>query len=543
MKRIIKVNFFLLIICFIGYQFSKAETSPKTIGPRTTKIHESSYSNIFFVSSKNGFDQRGNGSKEQPWQTIQFALSQIRDASSTNRYAICVAEGTYTGNTIVMKPYIDLYGGFDVTDWQRDIYKYPSVLSGNGKRRVIIGADSSRLDGFIVSKGIVRGKGGGMYCDGVSPTITNNIFTRNKTLAPIPWKPKYRHEIANDGGAIYCQNDGSPVIENNLFIDNATEVGRGAGIAFYSRCTGRIANNVFLYNKAGLSDPLRSSDGGAISIFNWSSPVIENNVILANKALAKNDGGGIFAALWCSPEIKGNIIVGNFCGDDGGGLFIGGQEHRYNGHWDPIPNEKDFYVRITNNVIIGNNGAVEFTMESRGLFANNIIAHNGGTGIYPAGVYFKRSEANIVNNTIFDPFLLDFSVFDGKEKTEGLKPSTIKNNRIWGCFELEADAVVIDNFIKDVPEGQPDKSPEILNDWIGIKADAVFYNKRFNKQIFTTKLFVSEGEYRPDELVNRVIKAGNKWGVVKSNDRQTIEVWGELTGKISFLILPTYCLK
>ena len=117
-----------------------------------------------------------------------------------------------------MKEHVDLFGGFSENDWQRDIAKYNSILSGDGKRRIIIAADNSRLDGFMLFNGVVRGKGAAVYCEASSPQVTNNTFYRNKTLKPVPWNPKFIHETAHDGGAVYCENGASPLIKNNLFI-------------------------------------------------------------------------------------------------------------------------------------------------------------------------------------------------------------------------------------------------------------------------------------------------------------------------------------
>ena len=99
---------------------------------------------------------------------------------------------------------------------------------------------------------------------------------------------------------------------------------------------------------------MRSSDGGGISIFNWSSPEISGNVVLGNRARGNNDGGGIFVAYWSSAKVRDNVIVANVGGDDGGGLFVGGQEHRYDRPFDPMPAPEDFFVEVTGNRFFGN---------------------------------------------------------------------------------------------------------------------------------------------------------------------------------------------
>jgi hypothetical protein len=525
-------------------QTTETYISHNDIGPKTDIFQPIKYNQILYVSP-NGSDQEGIGSMEKPCQSISYTLSQINDAGESNKVAVCIAEGTYEESTIDMKPYVDLYGGYRASDWARDIFKNLTILSGNGKRRVIIAANNTRLDGFIVSRGVIRGKGAGILCDGTSPAISNNIFIHNKTLTPDPWEPELRHEIANDGGAICALNNAAPIIESNLFFENMTEAGRGAAIALHNNCSGRIAKNVFLYNKAGLSDPKRSSDGGAISVFEWSNPVITNNIILDNHALAQNDAGAIFSGYWSSPLIHENIIVGNTAEDDGGGIFTGGQNHHDEipPQFDPIPDENDFFIRITDNVFVGNNQALEFSMESRGLFANNIVALNGGSKTVPAGVYFQRSEAQIVNNTILDPFLINFKTFDNKPSSEGLKPSVIRDNRIWGPFEVETQVIKANNFIREESKQKKVQFPNIKRDWLQLNADAVYYGLHIKRQIFTTKIFISTADFIPQELVNRVVRAGDRWGVVKSNDEQMIEVWGDLTGCVLFSILPTYRLS
>ncbi len=57
-------------------------------------------------------------------------------------------------------------GGFSEENWKRDIHKFPSYLSGEGRRRVLIGANNAKVDGFVIYQGQIRGKGAGVYCEG-----------------------------------------------------------------------------------------------------------------------------------------------------------------------------------------------------------------------------------------------------------------------------------------------------------------------------------------------------------------------------------------
>ena len=229
-------------------------------GPRTVRVNLGAYKNVVYVSAVGGADQAGRGTREAPWASVGAALAAA--ARTGQPTAILVAEGDYPTENLQLVSGVDLFGGFDAADWSRDVWAHRTTLAGKGTGRVLVAADMTTLDGFEIRGGVVRGAGAGIRIDGTAPVISNNIFTANKTLGPANWKPKYWHETANDGGAVYCTNGGAPVVTDNLFVGNKTENGRGAAIALNDRCKGRIAGNVIMDNIAGTDDPMRSSDGG-----------------------------------------------------------------------------------------------------------------------------------------------------------------------------------------------------------------------------------------------------------------------------------------
>jgi len=528
---------FIVLACgLIGFSCedksieSEREMDSVVSGPQTEEINKEVYSKIYYVADNLGSDENGDGTEQKPWKSINYALIQITDASVENRDGLFVSEGDYSKATIQMKEFVDIYGGFAEKDWSRDIFMFQSSLSGDNERLVLEGADNARLDGFLIREGGIRDRGAGLRCIGVSPHISNNIFFKNKTLKPKQWNPKFIHEMANDGGAIYCANGASPLIEHNIFVENKTENGRGAGIALNNQCNARIIGNVFYKNISGLDDPMRSSDGGAISAFDWCNVHIENNVILKNRADSNNDGGGIFLALWTSATVKNNVIVANWSGDDAAGLFVGGQEHRYDSPLDPLPPKDKFYVSISNNVFIGNDhpsknsGAMRFTMESRGEFKNNVVANTNG-------IYFQRSEVDITNNVILDNFLFI-------ETKEGLLPGKISNNILWGDVSILTDVPVANCNIRDGYPGENNDSetPRFKNDRLILYGDAVSYGRK----IYYTIVYIFNAGLTPGSLKGRVVRAGQKWGVVRSNDENTLTVWGDLSGEIQFTVLPTY---
>lgn len=490
-------------------------------GPQTEPIDTAAFGKIYYVAP--GGSDEGKGSRKSPWASVGHALDKARGRS----VAILVAAGTYSEHTLEVRKGIELYGGFSADDWSRDIGRYRSVIDAGGKGRVLIVADEVRIDGFEVRGGVVRGPGAAVYIDYASPVLTNNTFTANKTLGPENWAPKHWHETAHDGGAVYCTNGGEPVVRNNLFAGNRTENGRGAGLAYDGHCHGEITGNVFIDNVAGLDDPMRSSDGGAISVFRWSSPLIADNVVLSNKALSKNDAGGIFVALWSSAKVRNNSIVNNEAGDDAGGLFVGGQEHRYDEPLDPLPPRDKFFVEVTGNRFFGNtnssrnSGATRITMESRGLVANNVAALN-------QGFYIQRSELDVVDNTILENTLLI-------ETKEGLNRSKFRNNIVHGAFGFEPVADVSDSLFSDGFEGNAKREPKFLDDGVTLTPLATSWSK----QDFRTKVLLASVPAGPS-LEGRTVRAGKTWGVVEEVSGNSVTIWGDVSAAASITVLPTY---
>lgn len=517
-----KLKLLLLLLVFSGYSIAQI------IGPKTTWVKLNNYSKVIYVS-ESGSDESGSGIKSNPYKSIQKAFSVLGKQSAENRYAVLVAAGKYGGETIKLEEYIDLYGGFNKLNWERDIFANASILSTDKGKQLFIGADNCIIDGFNIRNNEFRGKGAAFFCNGTSPTITNNVFFRNKTLIPENWQPKYRHLIANDGAAIYAENGASPIIKDNLFYDNSTECGRGAGIALHKNCGGVISGNVFMNNVVGLNDPERSSEG-AVSVFDWSNPIIENNLFLNNSALAANDAGGLFVALWSAPKILKNIFVNNSATDDAGALFIGGQEHRYDSPLDPIPPKEKFYVEVNGNLFVANSnssknsGAFRITMETRGSFLNNICVYNTGT-------YFQRSEMEIYNNTLLENFILI-------ETKEGLEKSFVANNIIWGDLNIDAPAEFSNNNSRNEILGKDNfsKDPLFIKD--SFRMEPIL--TAFNNMNQTTYLLISNTKFNENELTGRIVKAGNKWSVVKANSNNSIELWGDLSGELEVFVLSSF---
>ncbi len=549
----------LLTLCLSLLTLTTTSTLAAT-GPQTTPVDLDPYARILHVSTTTGSDSTGTGTASAPYASIPRALASTSASASTSeattttttRTAILIAAGTYNVHTLHLNPNTDLYGGFDPTTWTRDIQTHPTILDARNEGRVLIASTAStastaattstsaastttttpanpRLDGLHIHNGQTRAPGGGILIDGTSPVITNNVFTQNATLTPQDWAPKYLHETAHDGGAVYCRNGGAPEIRNNLILANTTETGRGAGIAFDHNCDGVIADNVLIGNIAGTADPMRSSDGGGISVFNHSSPEILGNIVLHNQALHNNDGGGIFVAYWSSAKVRNNVIVANHGGDDGGGLFVGGQEHRYDRPFDPIPSAEEFFVEVTGNRFFGNtnpsrnSGATRITMESRGRVTGNIAALNNG-------FYLQRSELEATNNTILEDTLII-------ETKEGLEPTRFSNSIVAGSLESDGTAIVTASLFRDGAAGEGNTAglPEFLEDGRELQVLGTSYSASSHQTQVDVSALLSA-----DDLTGRVVVSGDDWGVVHSASGRHLTLWGDLRSATELRLLPTY---
>jgi hypothetical protein len=206
---------------------------------------------------------------------------------------VLVADGTWTG-----EGNRDLdFGGKAIT-----------LISENGPDTCIIdcqGSDADRhrvlrfhggegrdavVEGFTISGGF-RINGGGILCDGTSPTIRGNLIEGNFAL--------------EDGGAICCWNGASPEVSGNTFEGNGAWQGGGL---YTLNASPAIGGNLFIDN--------HGENGGAIGCEGSGAPQISGNQVYANTATY---GGGI----WChgpAAMIQNNWIFYCIAYYDGGAI-------------------------------------------------------------------------------------------------------------------------------------------------------------------------------------------------------------------------------
>lgn len=532
MKRILLTALFI-----ISNLFAQNVREISKIGPVTEQVDFIKYKLIYYVDWVKGSDKEGNGSKEKPWASVTGALDKVAEASAENRIAIFVASGSYSGFTVVMKPFVDLYGGFHTGSWNRDIKANQTLIDGQKMRRVVIGADNSSIDGFIIRNGLSKSHGGGILCDDTSPVISNCIIENNYVMEPDNFNHNRIHQNGNHGGGIACLYNSVPVIRNNIFYNNETSIGNGGAIAFYgwlrnadapptkitnNRMEGGwqplVANNIFINNTSGVNDwgRTRSSNGGAISCAYESRPVIENNLIICNQAKGRSDAGGIYTENFSYPLIRGNWIVGNISDDDGGGVYT-----NHTGH-----------ALISQNFIAGNwtvgkgAGGVRLSKESRATVNDNIIVHNQTGG----GVQSVDSYLELVNNIIMhnkgNVSLRYSNVFSY------FIPSLIENNIILDnenkiSIELKEGEKINfrgNNLTEKIDGSNNSYNPvEFENDEIKIEIDNYHYLPSDYQTIVTARMDIGK-----KDLSGRVFNSGDFWSVISKIEGSKIFMSGNI---------------
>ncbi len=293
------------------------------------------------------------------YPTIQDAIN-----NSNNGDVIILQPGTYTGTgnrdidflgkaiavrstdpndpNIVAATIIDCNGSY--ADPHRGFYFH------NGEDA------NSILDGLTITGGIAYGSGGGIYCEGSSPTIADCIIASNEAYdgggGIYLWRSDTTIKDCTisknsagywEGGGIFCGPYSNVTIANCTISENSTDL-QGGGISLWGakatiyNCTisknladwfggGGIScydeGNTAITNCTISENSTNWGEGGGI-FCEWDSDVtINDSTIIANTA-SHSVAGGIFFSGWGESEFKINncTIVNNSAYYAGGGIFL-----------------------------------------------------------------------------------------------------------------------------------------------------------------------------------------------------------------------------
>ncbi|MDR1582576.1 MAG: right-handed parallel beta-helix repeat-containing protein [Prevotellaceae bacterium] len=266
---------------------------------------------------------------------------------------------------------VKIYGGFFGTETllsQRDTTTVnnivqmvnETVLSGdidgaNNFYHVMIGAgtlNNAALDGFTIKGGNANHVNSSFYIS------VNN----------------YNIEGQN-GGGIFLNSTGSPVLNKILITGNAATTRGGGMFCFYS--SPKLNNVRITSNTAQL--------GGGINNDSSSTPYELHNVqITSNTAQL---GGGIYNAS-CSPKLTNVQITCNMATSNGGGMY----------NYDSSPTLIN--IQITGNKANNDGGGIYNTESStHPTLINATVAGNYASGDY-GGIHFSDNTTKQVYNSI-----------------------------------------------------------------------------------------------------------------------------------------------
>ncbi|MHC4499362.1 MAG: S41 family peptidase, partial [Planctomycetota bacterium] len=300
-----------------------------------------------------------NGSS---WVDACNHLQNALVAASTGD-EIWVAEGIYRPDqglgitpgdrtaTFQLENSVAIYGGFPPSgsQWEdRNPTVYETVLSGDlnvddgpefsnnseNSYHVVTGSDTNEtalLDGFTVTGGNADGsdpnnRGGGMYINSGTPTLTNCIFSwnsaqwgagiHNESGSPILTNCVFKSNSASfRSGGMYNRNSSSPILTSCAFTENSA-VNAGGGMGNGSGgASPTLTNCIFAGNSAQF--------GGGMSGRGSSSPTLDNCTFYGNSA--SDSGGGIWS-YWSStwPKLNNCILWNN---SDNSGVDESAQIH------------------------------------------------------------------------------------------------------------------------------------------------------------------------------------------------------------------------
>ncbi len=173
-----------------------------------------------------------------------------------------------------------------------------TVIDGGNSHRVLVcqsgETNATHFANLLIRNGLADG--GGLFCEGSSPTITGCTFSNN---------------TANYGGGIFCYLSSNPTITDCTISDNTTSY-RGGGIYCWSSSSPAISG-------CTISNNTSKYDGGGIYCINSCNPTMADCTVSDNTA--SHHGGGILCNYGCSPTITDCTIMGNAAATDGGGLY------------------------------------------------------------------------------------------------------------------------------------------------------------------------------------------------------------------------------
>ena len=277
---------------------------------------------------------------------------------------VLVACGTYYEHDITMKSGITLRSETGNADCV--------TIDAQQAGRVILCVNASsqtRIEGLTITGGLFAGTGfgGGLYCSGASPTLTNVTFSHNQAgwgggmasgsySSPVLTDVTFSYNQASfDGGGMYCDAS-SPTLTNVTFSDNEAWC---AGGGIYCIGAATLTGCTFSYNQA-------SFDGGGMYCwFGYPEVVLANCTFSGNSA---DRGGGVSCVYNTNATLVSCTLAGNSA-MHGGGIRL----------QTPDP-ECPSYATLTNCIIAFSTSGQAISCYESGatLMCSDLYGNGGG---------------------------------------------------------------------------------------------------------------------------------------------------------------------
>jgi hypothetical protein len=359
------------------------------------------------------------------------------DARDVNLYET-ILSGDLNGDDVDVSDPYDL-----VTEPTRTENSY-HVVAGSGTDETAV------LDGLFITAGNANGnqphdKGGGMFNDPGSPTVTNCTFTENSARiigggmlndvgsSTVVTNCTFTGNLALfDGGGMFNFSNGIPTVENCTFSGNSAKLGGGMYNDVESNTT--VTNCTFsnnwaesqgggMYNdvksnitvtNCTFSDNWAESQGGGM--YNLSNhPTLTNCIFSENSA--EGSGGGMNNRFG-SPNVTNCKFIGNSANNNGGGM-----RNQYDSH----PNLSN--CTFNNNSAKWGGGAITNVIECSPTVINCTFSCNyadrGG------GVENREASNPTLINCTFSGNLTLWMSGDGVSNFLGSNP-ILTNCIVWG---------------------------------------------------------------------------------------------------------------
>lgn len=339
----------------------------------------------------------GDGTLSSPLSTVQAGIDKATAC-------VAVLPGTYYEG-------IDFHGA--AVEVSSVDGPWVTILNGSGAGPVVSfqtgESAESVLRGFTVTNGVAV-HGGGVFIDGASPVLVENIISYNMTMDGGSGGGIYINNseaIVQDniitantagpgggdvGGGVAIRNS-SPTLQGNVITDNLA--GNGAGIWASENEYLLLLDNLLLSNWAGAS----TGSGGGAYLYNNRFLTVQGNLFCACRAAYGGAVYSYYTSVLSSWE--NNIFQENESAIQGGAAYL----------------LYEYRVSLVNNTLVGNTAASEggglYLSNSYGELVNNVFAwtHTGDGVFFAEALYASEVYTDIFFNDWYGNFDADTGGF------------------------------------------------------------------------------------------------------------------------------------